>query len=179
MTDETLRAEPGNPAARMARALDWTLGALLSLLIFFMMALTFVDVSGRTLFDAPVPGGYEITQIAMGMVCYLGLPVVCARREHLSIAIFDHLFRGAAKRVQQAAINAGLGAMTLVWAGEVWHQADNLAESGELLMFLRISTAPFVYLMSALTFLAAALLFALAWFVARGAAPPSSGPGGR
>jgi Na+-translocating ferredoxin:NAD+ oxidoreductase RnfD subunit len=112
------------------------------------------------------------------LVCYIGLPVVCARREHITIGILDKLFRGAVKRIQQTIINLLLGILTLIWAREVWIQADALAASGELLMFLRLPVAPAVYVMGVLTFLAAGTLFALAWFVARGdiSAPTATEP---
>ena len=160
-------------SARVVRALDLSLGVVLSILVFFMMCLTFVDVSGRQAFDAPVPGGYEMTQMAMGLVVYIGLPVVCARREHITIGLLDYLFRGTVKRVQQTTINLLLGAMTVVWAYEVWLQAGKLAASGEILMYLRLPVAPVVYVMAVLTLVAAFFLFLMAWLVARGKAPPS------
>ena len=76
----------------MARLLARTLGYLLAALVFVMMILTFVDVVGRQAFNYPVPAGFEITELLMGYTVYLGLPLVCARQEHITINVLDHLY---------------------------------------------------------------------------------------
>ena len=77
---------------RMVRRLDRTLGLVLAALMFAMMLLTFVDVVGRQLFNAPVLGGNELTRIAMGLLVYIGLPLVCLRREHITIGAACSVF---------------------------------------------------------------------------------------
>ena len=149
--------------ARVARLLDHTLGYLLAALVFIMMLLTFVDVVGRQGFDAPVPAGFEITEILMGFTVYLGLPLVCARREHITIGLLDHLFKGKVRRVQGIVLNTLFGVLTLVWTRELWVHAGKLAAQSEILMFLKIPIAPFVYGMCALTLLSAVIFFILAW----------------
>lgn len=146
----------------MVRLLDHTLGYLLAALVFAMMLLTFVDVVGRQGFNAPVPAGFEITEILMGYTVYLGLPLVCARREHITIGLLDHLFKGTVRRVQGVVLNLLLVALTLVWARELWIHAGKLAGQHEILMFLKIPIAPFVYAMCALTLLAAVIFLVLA-----------------
>jgi hypothetical protein len=54
------------------------LGGLASALLFFMMALTFVDVVGRYLFNTPVYGGFEMTEVALATLIFAGLPLVTA-----------------------------------------------------------------------------------------------------
>jgi TRAP-type C4-dicarboxylate transport system permease small subunit len=175
----TAAASPAGAEARMARLFDRTLGAVLSLLVFIMMGLTFVDVFGRLAFNSPLPGGYEITQMAVGLVVYLGLPVVSARREHITIGLIEHLFPRGFRRVQHAVINLVLGLMTVAWGREVWTQAATLDVRNELFMNLQIKVAPVVYVMGGLTFLAAAAFLVLAWCHLRGADAPSAatGPG--
>lgn len=158
----------------MTRLLDRSLGAVLSVLVFIMMGLTFVDVFGRQVFNAPLPGSYEITQMAVGLVVYLGLPVVSARREHITIGLIEHLFPRGFRRAQHAVINLLLGLMTLAWGREVWTQAATLDVRNELFMNLQIKVAPVVYVMGGLTFVAAAAFLALAWCHLRGAEPPAA-----
>ena len=161
---------------RLARLLDLSLGMVLAVLVFAMMLLTFFDVVGRQGFNAPVPAAFEITELMMGFTVYLGLPVVSARREHLTIGLLDHLFTGAVKRVQAVVLNLLVGGVCMVWAREVWIQADALADQNELMMFLQIRIAPFVYAMSALTVVAALIFLALALRAVRAPpAPPRQG----
>ena len=152
---------------RLARGLDATLGVVLAVLVFAMMALAFIDVLGRQTIDRPIPAGFEVTELMMAFTVYLGLPVVCARREHITIGLLDRLFKGRIKRAQHCVLNLLMGGLSAVWAREVWIQADALAAANELLMFLQIRTSIFVYAMSLLTAAAAAIFLALAWQVLR------------
>ena len=161
----------------MARLLDRTLGYLLAALVFVMMILTFVDVVGRQAFNYPVPAGFEITELLMGYTVYLGLPLVCARHEHITINVLDHLYKGVARRIQGVVLNVLFGVLTLIWTRELWIHADKLAGQNEILMFMKISVAPFVYGMCAFTLLAAAVFFVLAWVRAR-EAPATAQTGG-
>ncbi len=147
---------------RLAQWLDNTLGVVLAVLVFAMMVLTFIDVVGRAGFDRPVPAGFEITELMMGFTVYLGLPVVCARREHITIGLLDHLFKGNVKRVQHFILNGVMGVLSLIWAREVWIQGDSLNAANEELMFLEMQKSPFVYGMSALTVVAAVIFLILA-----------------
>lgn len=148
---------------RLARGLDATAGVALAVLVFAMMALAFIDVLGRQTIDRPIPAGFEVTELMMAFTVYLGLPVVCARREHITIGLLDRLFKGHVKRVQHCVLNLLMAGLSTVWAREVWIQADALAAANELLMFLQIRTSMFVYAMSLLTAAAAAIFLALAW----------------
>jgi TRAP-type C4-dicarboxylate transport system permease small subunit len=62
---------------------------LLVITLFVMVALTFVDVIGRRFFDKPVYGAHDMTEHLMALIVFAGLPVLTARREHLSIDLFD------------------------------------------------------------------------------------------
>ena len=147
---------------RLVRLLDQTLGIVLAVLVFAMMVLTFFDVVGRQGFNAPVPAAFELTELMMGFTVYLGLPVVSARREHLTIGLLGYLFTGNVRRVQSLVINFLLGVICVLWGREVWIQGNALVAQNELLMFLQVRIAPFVYAMSLLTFVAALIFFALA-----------------
>ena len=162
----------------MARLLDRTLGYLLAALVFVMMVLTFIDVVGRQVFNYPVPAGFEITELLMGYTVYLGLPLVCARQEHITIGVLDHLYKGVARRIQGAVLNGLFGVLTLIWTRELWIHAGKLASHNEILMFLKIPVAPFVYGMCVFTLLAAAVFFVLAWARSREAPPTPQVDGG-
>ena len=62
---------------------------LLVLMLSAMVALTFTDVVGRRLFNTPVFGANDITEHLMALIVFAGLPLLTARRGHLSIDLFD------------------------------------------------------------------------------------------
>lgn len=64
-------------------------GLLLVLLLSAMVALTFVDVLGRRLFNTPVFGAHDMTEHLMALIIFAGLPLLTARRGHLSVDLFD------------------------------------------------------------------------------------------
>ncbi|HEY2188837.1 MAG TPA: TRAP transporter small permease, partial [Caldimonas sp.] len=78
--------------------LQRVLGVLAAAILFFMMLLTAVDVIGRYLFNTPVNGGFEVTEIMLAALIYCGLPLVSARREHIVIDTFDPFFSRGFKR---------------------------------------------------------------------------------
>ncbi len=75
-------------------------------------------------------------------------------------------------------LNGLFGVLTLIWTRELWIHAGKLAGQNEILMFLKIPVAPFVYGMCVFTLLAAAVFFALAWARAREALPAPRVDGG-
>ena len=65
-----MAAAPDDPRAGLpahrAAGFDRLLGIVAAATLFFIMALTCADVAGRYFFGAPIPGGFEITELAMG-----------------------------------------------------------------------------------------------------------------
>ncbi len=157
--------------SRSVSALDRTLGIILAALMFAMMVLTFLDVVGRQSLDSPISGSSELIEIAMGFVVYVGLPLVCMRREHITIGLLANMFRGRFLRTQHVVLNLVFAGVTLVWAREVWIQGESIMNSNAVLMFLQFSVAPCIFVMSALTFLSSLLFLMLAFCYFRGAQP--------
>ncbi|MEC7489965.1 MAG: TRAP transporter small permease subunit [Pseudomonadota bacterium] len=173
MTEPISSAAANRTIENVRRALDQSLGFVLAVIMFVMMILTFCDVVGRQGFDSPINGGTELTEISLGFVVYIGLPLVCIRREHITIGLMAGIFRGTALRVQHTLLNLIFAAATYIWARQVWVQAESLRNANSELMFLQISVAPFVFVMSIFTFFASACFLLLAWCYFRGAHPKS------
>ena len=79
------------------------LGALAALVLFAMMTLTCADVIGRYFFSQPIFGGFELTEMLLAAMIFLGLPLVTLRNEHITVDVLDSitpdwLFRRAARR---------------------------------------------------------------------------------
>lgn len=74
---------------RLGDAVQRTVGMVLVVSLSVMVALTFVDVVGRRLFNTPVFGATDITEHLMALIVFAGLPLLTARRGHLSIDLLD------------------------------------------------------------------------------------------
>ena len=60
-----------------------------AILLFVMMALTFVDVIGRYVFTAPVFGAAEMIQFLLAMTIFGGLSLINARDSHITVELFE------------------------------------------------------------------------------------------
>ncbi|HLL10498.1 MAG TPA: TRAP transporter small permease subunit, partial [Rubrivivax sp.] len=63
--------------------------AVASVALFGIMLLTLVDVAGRKLFSASVPGSLELTELLMVAVIFAALPLVSLAGEHIAFDSFD------------------------------------------------------------------------------------------
>ena len=140
---------------RFDTVLQRALGVTSAVVLFAMMMITAVDVAGRYLFNKPIAGGFELTEILLAALIYCGLPLVSARRDHIVIDTFDPLFSRRLKRgldmiaeVVCAVALAGVGYLIFVRAGRV-------AEYGDTTSVLKLPLAPVVYLMGVMITIAA------------------------
>ena len=152
---------------RFDLVLQRALGVTSAVVLFLMMMITAVDVAGRYLFNKPIAGGFELTEILLAALIYCGLPLVSARREHIVIDTFDPLFSRQLKRgldmvaeVVCAAALAGVGLLIFI-------RANRVAEYGDTTSVLKLPLAPVVYVM-AVMITVAALIHLLLIFVPHG-----------
>lgn len=95
-----------------------TVGTLLVVLLSGMVALTFVDVMGRRLFNTPVFGTNDITEHLMALIIFTGLPLLTAQRGHLSIDLLDHWLLRPQWRVWHKAVDVLIAAVLGLTAWE-------------------------------------------------------------
>jgi len=140
---------------RWVTGLETALGAVSAVVLFAMMMLTALDVAGRYVLNAPLPGGFELTEMMLAGLIYCGLPIVSLRRDHIVIDTLDPFFPRAVKR--------GLDIMAdiICWvtlAGIGWlifRRAARVAEYGDTTSVLKLPLAPVAYLMGTMIVVAA------------------------
>lgn len=141
--------------ASLDRGLEPLLGVIAGVLLFCMMSITFVDVILRYLFNAPLRGSFEVTELMLVLLIFAALPLVSRREEHVVMDFLDRflapgIYRAlrALEHVVSAAVMAGMG-----WL--LWQKAGKLAAYGDTTSVLRIELAPFVYAITLLVFVTA------------------------
>ncbi|MEJ8572047.1 TRAP transporter small permease [Microbaculum marinum] len=147
--------------------LGWIAVALklfIAVILLALMLLTCVDVVGRYVFNAPVPGAPELTEFGMGLLIFGALPLVTVRREHVSIELMTVLFAGRGQRLQNAVMQlTSLVALALM-AWQLWERGIGLSRYSDSSIYLGLPLAPMAYFMSMMSGLAAlALLVSLVW----------------
>ncbi|MBT3915517.1 MAG: TRAP transporter small permease [Rhodospirillaceae bacterium] len=147
----------------MWNRVDRLIGLLLAVTIFFMMAVTFIDVIGRYFFLAPLPAADELTKLAMAVSIFGGLPLVTRHREHVTISLFDGFFSAPVLKVRQIVVDIiCIGVM----GGLVWRlilQAQSLAEFDDKTLFLSVPLAPFAYFMAVMSATTIVVLIIMLW----------------
>jgi TRAP-type C4-dicarboxylate transport system permease small subunit len=138
-------------------AFDLTLKIVMATLLFAMMTITTVDVVGRYLLNAPVPGGFEIVQYLMAIVVFASLPLTTAADSHLSVSLVGGHLRGGGKRIHRTFVMALSVTALVVIAWRMADQGQILANSQQVSGFLELPLAPVAYAMCALAWLAAVI----------------------
>jgi TRAP-type C4-dicarboxylate transport system permease small subunit len=150
-------------------------GGFAAVTLFLLMAVTVVDVTGRYVFNAPLPGSSEITELMMAVLIYAGLPAVSRLERHISVDLLDPVTPARLVRSRQVAINL-VGAATLgVIAWRLWLYAEQIADYGDVTEYLHLAHAPFIYFMSVFSGLGALVTLLNVGRYLRGATtPPAS-----
>ena len=71
--------------------LDRALGFSAAVLLFCLMMLTTADVVGRYIFNWPIRGAFEITELLLLTLIFAGLPLASRADEHVTLDFIDML----------------------------------------------------------------------------------------
>ena len=135
-----------------------------------------LDVGGREVLNRPLPGGYEISELALLALFFLALPATTLRDEHITVTLVDRWLTDRGRRSLCALGDLLTLAVLAALAPFLWRQAEGMAQYGDVTLYLQIRTAPFVHFAAILT--GSTALLAATRLVSRGlAAPARPGPG--
>jgi TRAP-type C4-dicarboxylate transport system permease small subunit len=159
---------------RLGAWAGWVLGTVAAAVLFAMMVLTFVDVTGRKLLTRPVYGAYEITEFLMGTLIFSALPLVTAREGHVTIDVLDHLIPTRFARWQQVIVGTIASATLAFVAWRLWELSASHMRTHEVTMTLHIPHGPFSRLFAVMAALAAVACLVIVWGYLSGARPVRS-----
>ncbi len=132
-------------------------GVLAALALFGIMLLTLIDVSGRKLLSTSVTGSLEVTELLLVVVIFAGMPLVSLQGEHVVFDSLDKFMPPWLLRAQELIVDALCAAALLGVAWLMWTKAGNMIEYGDQTAQLKLPLGPFVYVMSVLCGLTAAV----------------------
>ena len=172
MTSQTPPAAT-SPPAEVGVWLDRALGAAAAVLLFCLMALTTADVIGRYIFNWPLRGAFELTELMLLTLIFAGLPLASRADEHVTLDFIDMLFGDNGRLLLRRLVDLICGLLFLGLAWRVWIKAGKIAGYGDTTEVLRIPVGPFVYFMAAMVAITGILHLTKVIFPAppRGAVP--------
>src|SRR4249920_4091884 len=136
--------------SKWERRADAVLGIAASTILFLMMLLTFVDVVARYLFNFPLRGGFEITELLLLVLIFAGLPLVSHADEHVTMDFIDRMLPAPAVPILIRAVHALVAAVLFFVTWQVLIKAGRISAYGDTTDVLRILVGPFVYFMAAM-----------------------------
>ena len=135
------------------RRADAVLGIAASILLSCLMLVTFVDVVARYLFNRPIRGAFEVTELLLLVLIFAGLPLVSHADEHVTMDFIDRMLPAPAVPVLVRAVHAVVAAVFFFLTWQVIIKAGRISAYGDTTDVLRIAVGPFVYFMAAMIFL--------------------------
>ncbi len=139
--------------------LNKLLSGTAALVMFLMMALTLVDVLGRYLFSAPVTGAFEVTELMLAAVIFLGLPLITAEGGHIAVDILDSALSDRVLAVQYWLVGLINVLAFGVFAWVLWEHAFKVLRYEDTTAVLQIPYAWLAFLMAVTASVSALILF--------------------
>src|SRR5689334_16724490 len=127
-----------SPSSDAGLWLDRLLGAAAAVLLFYLMALTTADVIGRYIFNWPLRGAFEITELLLLTLIFAGLPLASRADEHVTLDFIDMLLTTRGRRLLRRLIDLVCGVIILGLAWRVLVKAGKIAAYGDTTEVLRI-----------------------------------------
>jgi len=128
--------------------LDRALGVAAAILLFCLMAITTVDVIGRYIFNWPLRGAFEITELLLLTLIFAGLPLVSRADERVTLDFIDALLGDRCRRILRRLVDVVCGLIILGLAWRVFVKAGKISGYGDTTDVLFIPVGPFVYFMA-------------------------------
>ncbi|MCA0961229.1 TRAP transporter small permease [Salipiger bermudensis] len=138
-------ALPETTRPRGAFGLRAALAVLGGVLLMALMGMTVTDVIGRYVFNAPLRGATELTELLLAAVVFLGLPAVALADEHVTVDLVTDRMPAAIKPWRGAATGLFSAVVLAVVAWRVWVYAAQIGGYGGTTTTLAIPIAPLGY----------------------------------
>lgn len=138
--------QPPEEGLDIGLLLDRSLGVGAALILFSIVLITCVDVVGRYLFNAPLSGAFELTEILLAALVFLALPLTTERREHVEVDLLNLALGRKAQRLMSAFAGLFSAALLATFAWRLFTHAAKAAHDGAVTNALEIPLAPFGYL---------------------------------
>ncbi len=114
------------------------LESISAITLFALMLITCVDVVGRYLFNHPLTGSIELTEMALAIVVFSILPIITWRNEHVVVDLLDRFVPQGLAMVRTTIFNTCI-ALALIFLGKRIHAlATRSLSYGEVSEYLAI-----------------------------------------
>ncbi|WP_179103317.1 TRAP transporter small permease [Burkholderia pseudomallei] len=128
-----------------------TLGAVVALVLFAIMGLTFCDVFMRYWFSAPIRGASEIVRFGMAILIFSAFPLVTLNQQHITVNLLQGRFGPVGSWLQHLFVLLVSGIAVGIMTWQLASDGADLARNRITTTVLEWPLAPLSYFMSALS----------------------------
>ena len=118
--------------------------------VAFLMLITVVDVGGRYLFNSPLIGAFEMTELIMAFIIFSALPMVSKKREHITVDLLTNLLSSRLKNMQAFFTSLVCGGICFIMAWRIWLYGQRLIQRNEVTLEFHITLGGFACAISVL-----------------------------
>ena len=104
------------PEKGHGRWLALVLNLVAAVTLFLLMLITCIDVFGRYLFNSPLTGSTELTEMGLCILVFSAFPVISWRNEHIVVDMLDRYTPPAVHMVRTILLNI-VAAIALYFLG--------------------------------------------------------------
>ncbi|MBN6731240.1 TRAP transporter small permease [Burkholderia multivorans] len=128
-----------------------TLGAVVALVLFAIMGITFCDVFMRYWFSAPIRGASEFVRFGMAIVIFSAFPLVTLNQQHITVNLLQGRFGPLGSWLQHLFVLLVSGIVIGIMTWQLASDGTDLAHNRITTTVLEWPLAPLSYFMSALS----------------------------
>lgn len=136
-------------------SLDRGLAVVCGGLILALTGLTVLDVILRYVFNAPVSGAFELTEVMLAALIFAALPLTTDRDGHVTVEIIDTALPHRGRKVMRLIGDVVSAAVLCLFAWRLALQALRLAEDGTTTFTVGVPMAPLAWFAAAACLLSA------------------------
>lgn len=144
-----------------ARWLAFLLNGLAASTLFGLMLITCIDVFGRYVFNHPLTGSTELTEMAVGIVVFAAFPVVTWRNEHIVVDMLDRFTPPVVHMLRTIILNMIAAGALYFLGGRIITLGKRSISYGEVSEYLAIPLGWTINFIGAMCWLSAIALLTL------------------
>ncbi|WP_175721188.1 TRAP transporter small permease [Burkholderia anthina] len=161
---ESAAVASSGPAVQRRGCAYWmtrTLGAMVAIVLFAIMGITFCDVFMRYWFSAPIRGAAEIVRFAMAILIFSAFPLVTLNQQHITVNLLQGRFGALGSWLQHLFVLIVSGVAVGIMTWQLASDGADLAQNRITTTVVEWPLAPLSYFMSALSAVTLVVLVAL------------------
>lgn len=120
------------------------MGYASQLILLGMVFLTTIDVIGRFFFNNPITGTFELTELGLALVIFLGLGLTHMHNEHIAIDIVTDKFSRIGQAITDIIIDSFIAIFMTIVAWQMWEKAQRISDANTTTGDLKLPISIFI-----------------------------------